>query len=221
MLRALQSRLRYLWTSEAAEQINPPLSNYARFGFGKSVTNSADAWAYLSQTPASTHTSAAGVVRNFERWLKQRDVPGGVTVPVDRVDRTFDSGCGPSGQLSLYYDCVARRTDTASGNGHICFDLDDRFLVTGTVEIKVEIKDSSAAAWRIEYVDTQGRLVTTARFQNRDDGRVKTVTFTIGNAAFQNGLDHGMDFRLACDGPGDVTARWVRVVRLEPAGAGL
>lgn len=213
MLRALQMRLRFLWTSPAAEQINPALSNYARYGFGKNVHDSADAWAYLSETPAGTHWSLAGVVRNFERWLRQRDVPGGVTVPTERVSRQFNSGCLSNGQASLYYDDVARRTDIASGNGSICFDLDDRFVVTGTVAIKVETRDDDDAAWRIEYVSTHRERVLTPVFRNLGDGKVRTVTFTIPDAVFANGMDHGMDFRIVCDGPGNVTVRWVRVIR--------
>ncbi len=217
MLRALQGRMRFLWTSAAAEQINPPLSTYARYEFGKSVADAPDAWAYLSETPAITFYSRPGVVRNFERWLKQRDVPGGVTVPADRVDREFNSGAVAAGQTALYYDYTARRTDVAGGNPHICFDLDDRFTVSGPVQIKVEIKDESSAGWRIEYADTRGGITATPSFRGHADGKVKTVTFTIPDAVFANRLESGMDFRIVCEGPGDVSARWVRLIRQQPA----
>ena len=48
------------------------------------------------------------------------------------------------------------------------------------------------------------------------DEQTNTVTFTINDAVSQNALDNGMDFRIACSGPGDVSVRWVRVVRMDP-----
>jgi hypothetical protein len=212
MLMAMHERVRWLWTSGPAEEINPPLSQYARFEFGKTVYDSPDAWAYLSETPAVTFFSRPGVVRNFERWLVQRDVPGAVTVPVDRVYRQFNSGCQEE-RAATYYDDTARRTDSASGNAHIDFGLDDRFAIQGPIWFKVEIRDNSRAAWHIEYANSRGGLGSTDAFGGRGDGQIKTVTFRIADADNRNGLDNGMDFRIACDGPGDVTVRWVRLVR--------
>lgn len=210
MLSALQRRLRFLWTSTAAEQINPPLSEYARLSFGKSVTGAPDAWAYLCQTPARTGESPAGAVKNLERWLRQRDVPGGMTVPAEQVFRPYSTGVEPAGQN---HDHVARRTDIAAGSPCIYFDLDDRFLVDGPVLVKVEYRDEGRGAWRLEYLDAGGLLCTTPTVRNRDDGEVKTATFTLADADFAGGLPHGMDFRIACDGPQDVAVRWVRVIR--------
>lgn len=213
MLRALQMRLRFLYTSSAAEAVDPPLSTYARLSFGKGVHDSPDAWAYLKESPAGTHYSPAGVLRNFERWLIQRDVPGGMTTPTERVDRAFNAGALDASQTSLYYDHVARRTGIDGGNPCIYFDLDDRFLTSGPVEIKVEIRDDSRAMWRLEYRDGAGAPAATPLVRNQNDGKVKTVTFTLPNAAFRNGMDHDMDFRVRCEGPGDVTVRWVRLIR--------
>ena len=49
------------------------------------------------------------------------------------------------------------------------------------------------------------------------DGRVKTATFLLEDARLSNGLDHGADFRLICDGPNDLVVRWVRVLRTPAA----
>ena len=215
MLRALQMRMRFLWTGEAAEAINPPLSTYAALSFGKTVTTSPDAWAYLRETPSTTYETPAAVIRNFERWLVQRDVPGGMTVPAQRTFREFNAGGNHLGQPDTWYDDLARRTDTANGSPHIGFDLDNRFRVQGAVQIKVEILDDSTAYWHLEYMGTDHAPAATREFHNTGDGKVKTVTFTVTDAAFLDGLEHGMDFRITCDGPGDVTVRWVRLVRLQ------
>ena len=215
MLRALQMRMRFLWTGEAAEAINPALSTYAALSFGKTVTTSPDAWAYLRETPSTAYETSAAVIRNFERWLVQRDVPGGMTVPAQRTFREFNAGGNYQGQPDTWYDDLARRTDTANDNPHICFDLDSRFRVNGPVQIKVEILDDSKAYWHLEYMGTDHRPAVTGEFHNIGDGKVKTVTFTVPDAAFLGGLEHGMDFRITCDGPGDVTVRWVRLIRLQ------
>ena len=215
LLRALQMRMRFLWTSEAAEAINPPLSAYAAMSFGHTVETSADAWAYLRESPVSPHECRAGVIRNFERWLIQRDIPGGMTVPAQRTERDFNAGANYQGPRSTWYDDLARRTDVSNGSPYIFFDLDDRFQVSGPVEIKVEILDDSTAGWHLEYTRSNHELAATEVFQNTGDGSVKTVTFTIAEPSFVNGLDNGMDFRIVCDGPGDVTVRWVRLIRTE------
>lgn len=213
MLRALQMRFRFLWTSEVAETINPDLSRYAALSFGKSVEDSPDAWAYLRESPVSTSFSPVGVVKNFERWLKQRDLPGGMTVATQRTFREFEAGGLHGSGPDQWYDDIARRTDITTGNPSIFFDLDDGFHSGGGVQIKVEILDDSEATWYVEYTNSNHQVSQTEYFRNLQDGAVKTVTFDIVNPEFLNGLPNGMDFRIVCDGPEDLTVRWVRVVK--------
>ncbi len=215
LLRTLQMRMRFLWTNDVAEMINPPMSNYVGMCLGKTVENSPDAWTYLRETPTTSYHSPAEVFRNFERWLMQRDLPGGITVATQRTFREFNSGGSQSIGPDQWYDDVARRTDVSTGNPYIYFDLDDRFHVSGTVQIKVEILDDNQASWHLDYTNTNYDVVSTEIFTNQGDGGIKTVTFEIYHPSFLNGLDNGMDFRIACDGPDDVTVRWVRLVRID------
>ncbi len=213
MLRALQMRLRFLVTSDEAEGLNPALSRYAGLSFGKSIEISPDAWAYLKESKVYTGVTPAGVIRNFERWLVQRDHPGGVTVPCERVDRRFNAGSIGNTMDGAYWDFTARRSDVAGGNPYMYFHLDDRFVTTGPVQVKVEVRDTGRASWRLEYTDAAGGVLTSESYTGLGDGEVRTVTFTLTDAAFVNGLSYGADFRIACDWPGDVVVRWVRVVR--------
>jgi len=213
MLRTLQMRLRFLVTSSEAEWLNPPLSRYAGLSFGKTVVDSPDAWAYLKESKVHVGISPPGVIRNFERWLTQHDHPGGMTVPTERVNRRYNAGSIGNAMDGAYWDHTARRTDVAGGNPYIYFDLDDRFVVTGPVQIKVEILDTHRTTWRLEYTDAGGGIVTSESYTGQGDDEVRTVTFTLTDAAFANGLSYGTDFRIACDWPGDVIVRWVRVVR--------
>jgi len=182
------------------------LSEYARLSFGKTIVNTPDAWAYLREAVVP---EPPGVTKNFERWLLQRDKPGGMTQPAERIDRQYR----PGGSPDHMYDYAARRTDMASGNSAIYFDLDDRFRLAGPVDIKVEVLDNANAAWHLEYNTREIPAVATPTVTNQNDGKTRTVTFTLENAKFSNALEHDMDFRIVCDGPEDVTVRWVRVVR--------
>jgi hypothetical protein len=208
-------RLRFLWTSQAAEALDPALSRYVRTCLGKTVETTPDAWCYLKESPISPHISPAGVARNFERWLCQRDVaPDGVTVPTERVDRTFNAGGIADSEVDAFYDYLARRTDLAHGQCAMYFDLDDRLSLRGRVAIKVEIRDTERTSWRIEFAAPDGQVVSTPSYYGGGGGQVKTATFELAAPPLANSLPSGHDFRLVCRGPGDVVVRWVRVVRL-------
>ncbi len=138
-----------------------------------------------------------------------------MTVPAQRTYRQFDAGSNYGSNTDMWYDDIARRTDLSSGNPYIYFDLDDRFDVEGSVIIKVEILDDSNASWHLEYHDPNLGLVVTPEFVNQGDGHVKTVSFAIPEPHFANGMEHGMDFRVNCTGPENVSVRWVRVVNLD------
>ncbi|MCB1150640.1 beta-galactosidase, partial [bacterium] len=217
MLRALQMQLRFLATSSAAESINPELSEYARLSFGRTVFDSPDAWAYLRESPVSTLESGTGTVKNLERWLTQRDHPGAVTVPAQEVSRAFAAGSTDPWDRTSYYDFIARRTDLDNGQTAMAFHLDDRFLAGRAPQIKVEFLDQAAAEWQLEDTDVDGRTAATTAVLGQGDGRVKTATFLLEDARLSNGLDHGADFRLICDGPNDLVVRWVRVLRTPAA----
>ncbi|MCD4760367.1 hypothetical protein K8R42_00530 [bacterium] len=207
MMRALQARMRWLWTSEIGETFNPSLSDYARLSFGKDVYNSPDAWALLFEAPLNPSYYHVNQVKNFERWLIQRDIEGGMTVPTLIYYKGFNSGAGS------YYDYTARRTDIATDNNYIYFGLDDSFVTTDTIQIKVEIVDDNETDWHLEYYNTSGVLTSTPIISNNNDGQVKTYTLTINDANFANQFNSNMDFRLVNDGPGDLVARWVRLIR--------
>ncbi len=208
IMRTLQARMRFLWTTQVTEAINPPLSNYARLSFGKNVYTSPDAWSFLFQSPQLNTTP----LKNFERWLIQRDIAGGMTVPTERVFRAFDAG-GAWQTPSLYYDDTARRTDFASNNNYIYFALDDRFTTSGSVQIKVEMLDNSQTSWHLDYYNSSGVLSSTRSIVNANDNQKKTYTITLNNPTFSNQFNSAMDFRLVNEGPGNITVRWVRLVR--------
>lgn len=206
IMRALQSRVRWLWSYPPAEEINPPLSKYARLSFGKTVDNSPDAWARLFEAVINPQYYGGTNIKNFERWLMQRDVEGGMTVPALYYYKGFDSGAGS------FYDYTARRTDLISGNNTIYFDLDDNFVVRRECEIKVEILDQEATTWNLIY-SYGAEEVSSEDITTDGSGGVETYTLDINGCEFNNGLDFDMDFKLVVTGSKDLVVNLVRVVR--------
>jgi len=48
---------------------------------------------------------------------------------------------------------------------------------------------------------------------NTADGKLKTATFRVADLAAGRAMEGKMDFRLVCQGPGDLTVTLVRVVK--------
>jgi len=200
MLRALQMRRNYLRTDRS--DLDPALLHYVCLELGRTLDDTPDAWCYLRETP--THEYPKGV-RNFERWLHQRDRDGARTVAVDRYDIEK--------QNSHSHDFTARRTDAANGQTQIGFALDDRFLSGGPhrVAFKVTYRDEGRAVWQLAYNATQAGS-SPCRIQCTGTGEIRTATFFRDDARFgAKGLD--FDFTIQAE-RGDAVIKFVRVVRL-------
>ncbi len=154
-------------------------------------------------------------IRNFERWLVQREVDeGGRAQPAYRVayPREFAS-------INGEFSHEAARTDRAGGNNCIYFGVDDRFLKGGRnpVQVKVTWWDDAPGKWWIEYDAAGGEAYRKTRVVDQaGDGAWKTTTLEMPDAGFGNRQKGGMDFRIVTGGPGDLTVRFVRVIRLTP-----
>lgn len=208
-LEALRRRFNHLLTSTAADAIDPPLLAYATAVMGHTVATTPDAWCYLRQTAVTSGVTAALAIKNIERWLIQRDVAGGMTVPAEWTPRTFNAGWEPG---PSYGDWAARRTNFASGDDRIFFQADSGFDLSDPLTIMVEVRESSAVSWCIEYADPEYGVVQSEAYTCAADGQVRTVSWAIGGID-AGGLSNGMDFCIRrLGGKGDVTVRFVRVV---------
>jgi hypothetical protein len=227
VLRIMQMRRTNFWTENVNGYIETPLLQMAALSIAKDVTNTADAWVYLRQSnldpspkhgvtmPNSTLNPSGTIpIKNFERWLYQRDDAN------IRTDAVVAKG---QGGKQLYradaeeYDYVARRTKRAAGSTQIGFALDDRFISGNSpaVAIKVTYLDSGNDQWELRYTTQQGQQAT-RKMTNQNTGEFKTVTWIVNDAKFA-AQDKSNDFFLATT-TGDLTASFVRVIKLnEPA----
>lgn len=117
-LRMLQMRRNFVWAEGGPWLINPPLLHYLALELGKSVRTAPDAWCYLRESIVKGGKHGQPV-KNFERWLYQRDADGARTEPTAKV-------AVPPQMFEFHrdhlYDYTARKTRTA-----IRFGVDDNF----------------------------------------------------------------------------------------------
>jgi len=187
VLRGLQMRQNFQMVSPATPALNPELNEYARIVQGYRRDDAPDAWAYLRETyPRS------GPVRNIERWIIQRERPGSLTVPAERVDRYPVFGDKPG----FHYDFDARRTDIAHGQRGILFKLDPVFWPEpAPAVLKVTFVDRAEAKWWVRYTDADGQNVNTPAVVNSGDGTRKTATFEIPLLAAAGRFPDDPEFR--------------------------
>ena len=206
MLRVLQMRRNFLWAESGPWLVNPPLLHYVALELGQTVRTASDAWCYLRESRVRRNT-----VKNFERWLFQRDAEGARTVPVEKVDvpeQMYEY------HPSHHYDYTARRTDRANGQTLIRFGVDDTFLSGGPhrVAVKITYLDRDHAAWTLAY-QTSDQTTATRTVTCGNTGQAKTVTFILADAWFPGQGYIGRDLQIQAT-QGDAVIRLVRVIKL-------
>lgn len=210
-------RLRMNWVFLGDYRVAPDLLQYMRRTMGRKVHESPDAWVALRQYRDSylvndQHGDGTENIRNFERWLYQRDLaPDGMTTATERIEppakfRELNGG-----------NWEALRTDQAHGSDHIYFNVDDRFLKGGRnrVMVKVTWLDDHSGQWRLEYDAGPNAIWKKSKpVPSLGDGKWKTVTLELDDAAFENRQRGWADFSLCNEGGHDLTVRFVRVIKL-------
>lgn len=216
MLRVLQMRRNFVWAEGGPWLVNPPLLHYVALELGKTVRSAPDAWCYLRQSfvpdRANRNWKQAIPVKNFERWVYQRDVDGARAEPAEKVDvpeQMFEY------HKEHLYDFTARKTRSGEGQREIRFAVDDAFLSGGPhrVVVKVTYVDRGDAEWQLAYGGPGGESVRTMACG--DSGTAKTVTLLLPDACFPGKGYEGCDLRVRAV-RGDAVIRFVRVVKLDP-----
>lgn len=215
-LRMLLMRRNFVWAESGPWLINPPLLHYLALELGKNVRTAPDAWCYLRESTVKSGKRGQPV-KNFERWLYQRDAEGARTEATAKVEV-------PSQMFEFdrnhLYDMTARKTVSAQGQTLIRFGLDDAFLgdQQQAVAIKITYLDCGNATWQLEYTNASGSLATRP-VTCGDSGAVKTATFILKDVRFPGKGYTGMDFQIRAL-KGDAVIRFVRLIKLAPGDGG-
>ncbi|MEM4724847.1 MAG: DNRLRE domain-containing protein, partial [Candidatus Hadarchaeum sp.] len=208
----------------AAEQlIGFPFLNYVRQRLGKTVEDTPDVWIILRETQRSDTCWKAydGIYKcygphhgDFMSWLYRWDTtPGGRTVALIGSAR---NELPTPARDHIYAWHSTRRTDQASGNPYMAFDVDDRYPYAGHVPkaaggpvswtITVTLVNGGTDTFSLEYLDYYGNLVERRVTKGAALGTVNgwvDYTWKVNDAYFANGLPGGMDFRIDCNNDGN------------------
>ena len=211
-LRMLQMRRNFVWAEGGPWLINPPLLHYLALELGKSAQDAPDAWCYLRESVVKSGPQGQPV-KNFERWLYQRDAEGARTLATEKVDvppQMFEF------ERNHLYDLTARQTQRAKGQTMIRFGVDEAFLASGphAVAAKITYLDRANAEWQLEYF-AGGKMTATRQVTCGDSGSAKTVTFILRDACFPGQGYTGLDLQIRAL-KGDVAIRFVRLIKLDP-----
>lgn len=207
--RMLQMRRNYVM--HAGNTLTPELTWYVGMGLARKIEDTPDAFALLSEfyLSSSANGGNAGPVKNIERWLYQRDLPGYETTPALQV---------PTAKDLWYADNTKPYDYTARKGKKMAFDIDDRLFPDGeqSMAIKISFYDGVAGSLKLVYENDLGiqedSIVTTGTDQ------VKTATFFItarmDTALLDaDSLEH--DFELHSEA--EVPVFFVRVIKTEEA----
>jgi hypothetical protein len=204
MLRTLQMRRNFLMIEPT--MMNPPLTAYVSMELGRNVKNTPDIWCYLRESVINSKNGPLPV-KNFERWLYQRDSEGHKTFPTAKV---FLSDSMQFYHKDHKYDYTARSTNQAIGNTSIGFAVDDRFLYGGPnkVAVKITYHDQGKSQWALVY--NHGKNQRNVICQ--DCGLVRTVTFFLDDVVFDaRELDYDFEIKAI---KGDAIIKLVRIIKL-------
>jgi hypothetical protein len=212
-------RLRMNWVFLGDYRVAPDLLQYMRRTMGRKAQESPDAWVALRQyrdpyLVDDQRGDGTENIRNFERWLYQRDLaPDGLTMPTYRIEPPTQFAALNGGSWE------ALRTDQARGSHRLYFNVDDSFLKGGPVRvlIKVTYLDDREGKWWIEYdAGPDAAWKKSQPVQHAHDGRWKTATVELPDAAFENRQLGWADFCITKGGQEDLAVRFVRVIKTAP-----
>ncbi|HID33451.1 MAG TPA: DNRLRE domain-containing protein, partial [Anaerolineae bacterium] len=173
---------------------------------GKTIEDSPSAWVAMRETEYAWYPQYG----NYDFFMVQNDeAPGGRTVPLWNVSSY------PEGRYT-------RRTDIATGNPYMYFDIEDGYLLDTQERVRLNITyyDRGTDAFEVRYDAWSNPNKLAGVVHKTDTGTWKTVSWTLTDARFSNrqpgGGDHpGSDFHIDALNDGDEIIHLVQVERLD------
>lgn len=218
-LRLLQMRCNYVLNNEFS--LLPEQLVWVGQSLGRTIEDTPDVWCFLREsylasnkykaiygTKAPGHIHHTGIpIKNFERWLYQRDSRNAVTKPAVKIAHPIKMWMVHKGK---YYDYIAR-----SGK-KIDFAVDDRWLKgisrrhPHPVAIKVTYFDSGTSELSVNFQTSSGTDARVIPLSNT--GTLKTATFFVNDIVFNA---EGMDYDITVTGQADpAVISFMRIIKL-------
>ena len=220
-LRLLQMRCTY---THITGHLVPEMLPFIAQELGRTVEDAPSVWSFLNTTyirtsfyenndwqdPPRTFTQTEideGIeMKNFERWLYQRDATGYETTPAVKILHTYRQWMI---QPDKDYDYIAR-----SGK-RMGFHVDERWEgIKDLAAVKVTYFDHHAGELKLTYNDGTENITKT-QVLTGDEG-LKTATFFVSNIAPNAISEHEFDFILeAGDDTENIVVSMVRIVHAD------
>jgi len=199
-LRLLQMRCNDLLVNEFA--LLPEMLAWVGIGMGKTIKDAPDAWCFLRESYLKENGGRP--VKNFERWVYQRDMPGYETTPAVKIEQAIQMWMVQPGK---YYDFIARE------GKKIGFDVEDKWAgLKDSVAIKVSYFDTHSGELNLVYNNGMKKEKKTIKLSG--DGKLNTATFFISTMKAKS-LPYNYDFTLEAGNQTEsIIISFVRVVDL-------
>jgi hypothetical protein len=201
-----------------------PILDFTRTHLGKQVENTPDVWIVLRETKKTDTCWLAsdGIYKcygpqrgDFQYWLYRRDTaPASKTVALYGDPLTAELPYEARSHVYSYHS--TRRTDQATGNPYMSFDVEDRYPYAGHIPktaggpvswtITMTVLNKGNDTLSLEYLNYYGQLIERKITKGSAIGTVNTwvdYVWKVEDAFFDNGLPGGMDFRIDCNNDGN------------------
>ncbi len=198
-IRLLQMRCNAVLFSEFA--LMPEMLAWVGQELGRTRQDAPDVFCFLRETKLKNE----GNVKNFERWLYQRDTPGYETQAVIPIDKNYNSWMYDTNKP---YDYIARK------GAKIGFAADDVVFPTNVehkVAIKVSYIDNVVGTLKLVYHNNSGPQQKTINTTGGDV--VRTATFFVTAKFDASGFNY--DFELQSETGKEVPVSFVRVIKTD------
>lgn len=225
MLRLLQMRRSTVWAEAIKGFIDPALLQFVALELGKTVEDAPDAWSYLRESylfeevhrhwvdvdPKIIRSDGSMPLKNFERWLYQRDDPSNRVRTVAVEPRGF-GGRQLFRHQKYDYDLTARRTDIVNSMDRMAFAVEDKFLSgpSHRVAIKVTYFDKGFGSFALKFKRRGGKIESRSQSKN-NTGKMMTRTYIMNDIDLSAcGMDTDFYFEAYGD---DLIVRMVRIIK--------
>ena len=154
--------------------LNPKMFSWVALELGRTAEDAPDAWCFLRESYLKTKQRT---LKNFERWVYQRDCVGYETEAVVRINHAIKMWMVEPGK---YFDLIAR-----TGN-KIGFKVDPKFIngKEKNVALKITYFDEGKGSWKVVFNGVNG--IIDREVQCTDSKKLMTATFFVTSDFVQN-----------------------------------
>mgnify|MGYP005841554835 CR=1 FL=1 len=209
---------------EFLTQSDPEWLAFVAEHLGKRIDNTPDVWIVLRDQEFPTDlwsgsTGISGFIGDWTYWLyRLENEPGNRTVRIWRSEM-------PQACRDQVYSRQARRTDQATGNPYMSFNIDDGYPFVGQKPlsepggrvgflVELTLLNSGTDTLAIEYRNWSGGLVRRTIQKGPTLGpvdRFVKVPVVLEDAYLNNNMPGGADLRISCNNDGDDTIHMLRI----------